>query len=596
MSLSKKLNSFLLGLTCTTSYAFAENAKLSEKIRVNQVGYFSGEEKTAAVQAPLSVFKTSERWGPGASFELIKLEQGKEKSVFSGKLMQANYYPFSKEAVRLADFSEVKEQGTYFLKIGNEKSYPFEISQAPYKNLSKSALKMLYYFRCSGEISKENGGKWHRPAGKPDTEVFVHEGAAWSGQKAGTKMSAPGGWFDAGDYNKYSVNSGITTFGLLSLYEALPKVFPDGSMNLPESGNGVPDILDEAWWNVKWFEQMQDPIDGGVYHKLSTMQFAPIDKLPHQHNDKRWMMGKTTSATLNYSATMAVASRIFAKYPKQFPGFAERAIEKSKKAYAWAQKNPWARFEQAKDCQTGKYEDENYSMTDEFTWAATEIFITTGDKSYLKKAGVPQLDLHSPVWTHVHALPYVSLINNSSKVKAHIDMKVVEQRMTEFVDYLIFDAMQATGIAYRMGNKRYEWGSNGFVANQAMLSLMCHKLTGKKKYLNLAISHMDYLLGKNPLNHCFVTSYGSKSSMNVHNRLCMSDGVKEPIPGILVGGPNPWEIIWDLGPEAYSSVLPALSHIDDKQSFSTNESAINWNAPLVFVSGYLDFVLSQDSK
>ena len=144
MSLSKKLNSFLLGLACTTSYAFAESAKLSEKIRVNQVGYFSGEEKTAAVQVPLSVFKTSERWGPGASFELIKLEQGKEKSVFSGKLMQANYYPFSKEAVRLADFSEVKEQGTYFLKIGNEKSYPFEISQAPYSDLSKSALKMLY--------------------------------------------------------------------------------------------------------------------------------------------------------------------------------------------------------------------------------------------------------------------------------------------------------------------------------------------------------------------------------------------------------------------------------------------------------------------
>ena len=147
-----------------------------------------------------------------------------------------------------------------------------------------------------------------------------------------------------------------------------------------------------------------------------------------------------------------------------------------------------------------------------------------------------------------------------------------------------------------MGNKRYEWGSNGFVANQAMLSLVCHKFTGDKKYLNLAISHMDYLLGKNPLNHCFVTAFGSKSSINVHNRLCISDGIKSPIPGILVGGPNPWEIIWDLTPQAYPSVLPALAHKDDPQSFSTNESAINWNAPLIFVSAYLDHVLRKQTQ
>ncbi|WDE95322.1 glycoside hydrolase family 9 protein [Lentisphaera profundi] len=596
MILSKKLNALLFGLACTSSYLFAQDAKLSEKIRVNQVGYFAGEEKTAAIQVPLSIFKSSKRWGEGASFEIVKINPKSEKTVYSSKLQKANYYPFSKEAVRLADFSEVKEAGTYYLKVGDERSFDFEINNSIYDEVSKSALKMFYYFRCSDEVTEKNGGQWHRPSGKPDTEVYVHESGAYTGQKAGTKMSAPGGWFDAGDYNKYSVNAGISTFSLLALYEAMPQAFPDGSLDIPESGNGVPDLLDQAWWNIKWFEMMQDPTDGGVYHKLSTMGFAPVNELPHQHTAKRWMIGKTTSATLNYAATMAMASRIFSKYESHYPGFAARALKKSKMALQWAEKNPWNRFVQPEGCSTGKYEDENYSFVDELAWAKTELFITSGDKSYLEGTAIPYLDIHSPVWTHVHALPYISLVHNKDKVKDLIDMDAVEQRLREFVDYLIFDAMEATGVAYRMGNKRFEWGSNGFVANQAMLALVCYQTNKDKKYLNFAISHMDYLLGKNPLNHCFVTSFGKKKSMNVHNRLCMADGIKDPIPGILVGGPNPWEIIWDLGPEAYPSVLPALSHLDSDKSFSTNESAINWNAALVYVSAYLNYELNKSTK
>ena len=567
--------------------------KSSDKIRVNQVGYFSNQEKTAAVQVPLSVFKSSKRWGAGATFEIIDSASG--KSVFIGKLMQANYYPFSKEAVRLADFSKVTTPGNYKIKIGDETSYAFEVADAPYKALSKAALKMFYYFRCSSDVKEEFGGKWHRPFGIADDKVIIHESAASKARPAGTVVSAPGGWFDAGDYNKYTVNSGISTFSLMALHEALPQYTSKQNINIPESTNGVPDVLDQAYWNLKWLEQMQDPSDGGVYHRLSAKSFGDLKTMPHQYTKKRYMQGKNTSAALNFSAALAQASRVFAPYEKQFPGFSKRCLQKSIKAYQWAKANPTVRFTQPEGFTTGIYENENYSFSDEFSWAATELFITTLDKKYFDESGVPFHDVDTPIWTHVGSLGYLSLVHNRERVKDLIDMKLIRQRLTEYVDYLIFDAQEGTGIAYRMSNKRFEWGSNGFVSNQTMLTLASHLLTGEQKYLDLGISNVDYLLGKNPLNHCFITGFGSKSSINVHQRLCAADGIDDPIPGILIGGPNPWEVIWDLGPDGYPSPLPALSHIDHIGSFSTNEAAINWNSPLVYITGYLD-AMSQNLK
>ena len=580
----------LAGLMLTTNLANAGTGK----IRVNQVGYFPTQEKTAAVQVPLSVFKSNTRWGAGADFQVISVDTG--KAVFSGKLMQANYYPFSKEAVRLADFSKLSTPGRYKIKIGDDESFEFSIGEKVYDRLADSALKMFYYFRCSSDVKEEFGGIYHRPFGIADDKVIIHESAASKARPAGTIVSAPGGWFDAGDYNKYTVDSGISTFSLMALHEAQPEYTAKNDINIPESKNGVPDVLDQAYWNLKWLEMMQDPSDGGVYHRLSAKNFGDMKTMPHQYTKKRYMQGKNTSAALNFAATLAQASRVFAPYEKQYPGFSKRCLEKSLKAYAWAKKNPRVRFTQPEGFGTGIYEIENYSFTDEFTWAATELFITTLDKNFYKQTGLPFHDADTPVWTHVGTLAYLSLIHNKDRVKDLVDMNEVRQRMTEYVDYLIFDSMQGTGVAYRMSNKRYEWGSNGFVSNQTMLALATYHLTGEQKYLNLGISNVDYLLGKNPLNHCFVTGFGSKSSVNVHQRLCAADGIEAPIPGILVGGPNPWEVIWDIGPVAYDSVLPALAHKDDLGSFSTNEAAINWNAPLVYITGYLNALTQKSTQ
>ncbi|MBX9852772.1 MAG: glycoside hydrolase family 9 protein [Cytophagaceae bacterium] len=179
-----------------------------------------------------------------------------------------------------------------------------------------------------------------------DNNVLVHNSAANAFRPTGTIISSPRGWYDAGDYNKYIVNSGITTYTVLSLYEQYPLYFDTVNLNIPESGNTLPDILDEALWNVRWMLTMQDPSDGGVYHKLTTADFSGT-VMPHINTSTRYVVQKSTGATLNFAAVMAQAARIFSLYPTQLPGLADSCINASVNAWIWSRKNPNVQYNQA---------------------------------------------------------------------------------------------------------------------------------------------------------------------------------------------------------------------------------------------------------
>ncbi|HCD52991.1 MAG TPA: cellulase, partial [Balneolaceae bacterium] len=125
--------------------------------------------------------------------------------------------------------------------------------------------------------------------------VMVHAAAATGSRPEGTIISSPKGWYDAGDYNKYVVNSGISTYTLLFAYEQFPEFFKNQDLNIPESKNDLPDILDEALWNLEWLLTMQDE-DGGVYHKLTTANFEGM-VMPHEATNQRYVVMKNTGAT-----------------------------------------------------------------------------------------------------------------------------------------------------------------------------------------------------------------------------------------------------------------------------------------------------------
>src|SRR5690606_4617446 len=221
---------------------------------------------------------------------------------------------------------------------------------------------------------------------------------------AGTRISAPRGWYDAGDYGKYIVNSGITMWTLLAAWEHYPEFFRNRDAGIPESGNAVPDILDESMWNLQWMLDMQDPADGGVYHKLTTLQFSGA-VMPHEDTADRYVVAKSTAATLDFAAVMAAASRIYAPYEAQFPGLPARMREAAEAAWRWAQANPDLVYRQPDDVSTGAYGDGK--LDDEFAWAAAELYVTTGEASYLDAFRKHAGDLGIPDWNDVGSLGWI---------------------------------------------------------------------------------------------------------------------------------------------------------------------------------------------
>src|SRR5471030_2498462 len=235
--------------------------------------------------------------------------------------------------------------------------------------------------RASLALNEKYAGKWARAEGHPDTTVLIHPSAASEKRPAGTRISSPRGWYDAGDYNKYIVNSGISTSTLLSLYEDFPAYMKTVKLNIPESGNGIPDILNEILWNLRWMLTMQDLNDGGVYHKLTNAAFDKFE-MPDKATAPRYVVQKGTAATLDFAAVMAQASRIFKKFPKELPGLADSCLTQANKAWDWAVKNPDVAYNQdamnkkfSPAVTTGAYGDRIFS--DEFIWAASELFVTT---------------------------------------------------------------------------------------------------------------------------------------------------------------------------------------------------------------------------
>jgi endoglucanase len=295
------------------------------------------------------------------------------QEVFQGQLLPPVYYTSSGEEVSLADFTLLTEPGEYVLVVDDlGKSVPFRINENVFVNLSKALVKAFYYNRASTPIESEFAGVYARAEGHPDTAVIVLPSAASENRPAGTKISTPGGWYDAGDYNKYIVSSGGTIFDLLSAYETYPAFYDTLSLNIPESNNNIPDILDEALWNIKWMMTMQDE-DGGVYNKTTEANFSGF-VMPSEVTATRYVTAKGTAATLDFAAVMAMTARIYKKYDAEL---ANRALLQAEKAWQWAKANPNVAFNNPAASgnypaiNTGGYGDSDF--TDEFWWCAAEL-------------------------------------------------------------------------------------------------------------------------------------------------------------------------------------------------------------------------------
>ena len=244
-----------------------------QNICINQVGFYPSAQKIAVVKS-------------AGNDHFYIISKQKNDTVFRGELTAPKQSTNSSLVTRVADFSALQKKGMYTMVIpGTGESYPFVINDKIMHSVAVASLKGFYYQRSSMPLEKKYAGKWARGAGHPDTVVFIHPSAATKERPAGTKISCPGGWYDAGDYNKYIVNSGISVGTLLSAYEDFPLYFDTLNTNIPESEDKVPDILNEVLYNLRWMLTMQDPNDGGVYNKCTNAAFdgmvmPGVTKLP----------------------------------------------------------------------------------------------------------------------------------------------------------------------------------------------------------------------------------------------------------------------------------------------------------------------------
>lgn len=544
--------------------------KTSKLIQINQLGYRPQDRKVAVID------------GHGGDFFLVRVgsraREDELEVVYTGATTEEPVDDGASGArIYYADFSQVTEDGHYFLYLpGVGKSYPFRIDPEVYRAAKKGLLKMMYYQRCGIALEPEYAGVWSHKA------CHLNDAFFFADQKQHKETT--GGWHDAGDFGKYTVPVAVTLADLLLAYELFPEAFCD-SLQIPESGNGIPDILDECRYALDWLLKMQDPATGGVYHKVSTKRF-PGFIMPEADRNPRYITEVSPTATGGFAAIMAAASRIYSGID---PEFANRALAAAEKAWQWLEKNPNApNFKNPAGMDTGEYGD--WNNQDERFWAAVELYRATGRESYhnyVLRSHRANMDLTALGWQSLGGFGAVSYL--------FMDEERQNERIAGFLRGKLLN--HARVLAMRAGNdgyglsltgNDYYWGSNGLVMQRAMILIIAHLLAPEEEYVQVAQDHLHYLFGRNVLGKCYVTGFGGNPVMNPHHRPSGAGSVKAPVPGMVAGGPN--SRLQDPTAQRYlrRNDPPARAYIDHQGSWSTNEVTTYWNSPAVFVTAYFD--------
>ena len=571
-------NLFKRGLFCLTIAAASTMISCSttaDNIKVNQVGFYPQQEKTFTLES-------------GNSSETVSIlcAETREK-VWEGKAIYSAVSPWSGKTRKVFDFSEITQPGRYIIKAGKE-TKEILISETALHSLADAALTAFYHQRSGMDLDPAVAGQWARKAGHPDTVVYIHASAASASRPEGTVISSPKGWYDAGDYNKYIVNSGYSLGLMAEAFLMFPQQNEPKEIYRP--------IFEELSYNEEWMWTMQDPEDGGVYHKLTTPNFEGF-VTPTECHQKRYVVQKSVTAALDFAGALCSMAGLNNKAGDNINPHRNKMAED---AYAWAKANPEALYHQEQinqtydpDITTGAYGD--YTAADEFFWAASELYLATGKSTYLKdvQAYMPEkFSLMS--WGNVSALGVFSWLahekHNTSTKEELVILDRCKTMLLEYCDEAIKDA-EGSCFNSAFGNRPqdFNWGCNSSFCDQAICFLYAYDITGEKKYLDNAYRNVNHILGQNATGYCYVTGFGSKSPMFPHSRLCHSDGVEAPIPGLLVGGPNPDQNdIVEV--EKYNSDYPDESYMDVMPSYASNEIAINWNASLVAAVSWLAYI------
>lgn len=481
------------------------------------------------------------------------------------------------------DFTSLQRDGDYFVKTSsNDSSFIFKISSDVFENSYRKSLKGFYYQRCGTSLLQNNAGVYFHPPCHTNDGYF-HSSTSQSGY-----LAVSGGWHDAGDYGKYIVNAGITLGTLLMAYENFPPKFTQDDLNIPESGNNISDLLDEVRYELDWFLKMQN-LNGGIYFKLTKQQFESFI-MPNNDSGLRYIYQVSSTATGDFVAVMAKAARIFQPFDSVF---ADQCLNAALLGWTFLTTNPSivppGGFVNPAGTVTGQYGDNNDS--DERLWAAAELFETTGEVGYhdyfISNYNQGGLINSTQYWGNVKNFALLTYLNSQKSTSSETLKNSIRNSLINYCNTLR-SRVTSNGFGVVINPGEYSWGSNSDILNKALLLINAYEETSNNNYYEAAIFQLNYILGCNAHNLSFVTGIGAKSVRNPHHRPSASDGVEGPVPGLLAGGPDQYLDDPLLQSLFNSSTPPALCYVDNVNSYASNEIAINWNAPLVFVLGYFN--------
>lgn len=608
-------------------------------VHLNQVGYLPQADKVITYALGDTSSNASKPW------RLLKGTQASIDNNTAQVILSGQTQAFgsgvdvpSGKRLHTIDFSTLTtEADDYVVEVldGSDRhlSHMFEIGTDLYQTLKYDALSFFYHARVGVPIEAAYvGDDLARGAGHVydndlDTLGCTSRTDAPADFECRTDIDASGGWYDAGDHGKYVVNAGVTIWTLLNQYErstylgANAADIADGTMQIPESSNGLSDLLDEARVGLEWVMKMQIPSgfsnSGMVYHKLhddawTAATFSPVEATPQDNPRHIW--APSTAATLNFSALGAMCYRVFKDIDADF---ANTCLDKAKTAYTAATNTAYLRspFTDFNSDGGGQYEDlpgdrpaasASY-VQDEYYWAATELYIASSIKGedasgyQTDMQSYPNFHLTLPTtdpqtsitWAHVSGLGMLSLATVGeyfaiNQTWVNTIRQAVIQRANAYVS-------RANTSSFNLPFNASEtyWGSNSLILNNMLVMGLARDFTNCSDgtYLSAMQSGMNYLLGHNPMNKSYITGYGEDAVQNPHNRYwAHSKRSSSPFPpaGVVVGGPNQGFQDDEVAAQLLNNCSPLTCWVDELEAFSSNEITINWNAPLAWGLAYLD--------
>ena len=538
----------------------------TQGIYINQTGYLPGDRKRAVITLPADDFK-------------VVSESGEVK--LTGKTEYFGMDECSGDEVRIADFSELDQPGKYRIetetKAEKNSSVLFEISSDCRTNLLDSVSKAYYYLRCGCGLESKYAGK------------FVHgkchcsRAAVWNDKNV--ELDVSGGWHDAGDYGRYVTAGACALAHLLYAFKMFPKVFERQNLNIPESGNGIPDILNECRYELEWMLKMQRK-DGGVYHKVTTFVHAPF-VMPEEDKKQLYVFAVSSMAVADFAAVCALASGIYSAYDKEFAGQLFAAAELS---YKWLEEHPeFIGFANPEGCNTGLYEED--ADVDNRFWAAAELYNATGDKKYYRDMkGLLGADFSVTALGYgsvggLGALAYL-LGENNRDTDLYRYLKNSFINRAEYFKIVVDES----GYSAAMNPGNFIWGSNMEILKHAMVFVIADYLEKGERFAPYASAQLDYLMGVNAVGYSYVTGCGENAYKNPHLRPAAVDGIEESIPGMVSGGPNRHPVEPGIEEFIPKGTPPMKCYVDRVECYSLNEITIYWNSPAVFLlAGLVDY-------